>query len=400
MESRFLHAIDAAVERALPAGWPRVPGHRLPARGAMRIRHAFRREAGNGPASFLAIAAVPPFGTAPRALRREVLALVDVVLSRGATLLLLLYEGAGDPEGWIDGHVGYPHPRLLTLACAWQGGCCHAVGAIDHGGGPLADSIFDLWRTELCYVGPCDGWQTVGVEILRDHCWRCRAGQGTVTGLVFPDREVEDWAAPDWAYFGGLVELASVPASLMLTLSSAVDGWRAAGETALTPVRWRYSNAMRSFYWAAECPACGALQGAFPVMEGRMEALGYDLTSRLCGDLSYRPLRLDVPRRALQALELAFELSLHARPFGWYRAGGLDLLDERRSAMPSTTRAAPSPQEVQAAQTVAESGVPNLSAESPHPPTAGPAPGARASAGSFKRLGQILLPWRGLRRRP
>lgn len=402
MESRLLHAIDAAVERALPAGWPRVPGHRLPARGAMRVRHAFRREAGKGaPVSFLAIAAVPPFGTAPRAMRREVTALVDVVLSRGATLLLL-YDGAGDPEGWIENHVGCPHPRLLTLACGWDdGGCCTVevtVGGVE----PLADTVLDLWRGELRYIGPGDGPQTVGVEIMRARCWRCTAMQGKVTGLVFPDREVGDWASPDWAYFRHL-ELASVPDSLIPALSSAVDGWRGAGETALTPIRWRYSRTMRSSYWAAECSACAALQGAFPVIIARMALLGDGLESRLRGDLSYRPLRLDVPRQALQALEPGFEISLHARPFGWCRADDLDLLDECRSAIALATQAAQAALAAltaQAAQTIAEPGVPDLGAElSQLPGTLQAAAAERANAGSFKRLGQILLPWRGLRRR-
>ena len=443
MESRLLHAIDAAVERALPAGWPRVPNHRLPARGVMRVRHAFRREAGTGPASYLAIAAVPPFGTAPRALRREITALVDLVLSRGATLVLL-YEGAGDPERWIDDHVDCPHPRLLTLACAWDDGGCCTVEATAGGLEPLADTILDLWRGELGYVGPDDGPQTVGVEIMRDRCWRCHALQGTVTGVVFPDREVEDWAAPDWAYFGQL-ELASVPDALIPALSTAVDAWRAAGETALTVIRWRYSKTMRSSYWAAECPACGAFRGAFPVMEARMRLLG-DLESRLRGDLSYLPLRLDVPRQALRALDSGFELSLHARPFGWCRRDGLDAQKVRPLALFLMTRTAQTAHATQASETsetsgmVAEPSVPNLVAEPSAQPgarvpaplerrespgaasdpargslpigeraaagpapgeevAASPAPGERASAGSFRRLGQILLPWRGRRRR-
>jgi len=86
MESRLLRGVDAAVERALPADWPRVPHHRLPVRGDVRVRHCFRRRgAGHGHGSYLAIAILPPLGTR-RTQPRDLAALVDHVLSRRAAL--------------------------------------------------------------------------------------------------------------------------------------------------------------------------------------------------------------------------------------------------------------------------------------------------------------------------
>jgi hypothetical protein len=434
MESRLLHAIDEAVERALPAGWPRVPRHRLPACGAVRVRHAFRRSAaGTGPASYLAVAAVPPLG-AKRAPRRDLVALVDDVLSRGASLLLL-YDEAGDPEGWIHDHVDCPHPRFLSLACAFADDDSCTVEPTAGGAEPLAGTLFDLWRGELRYVGPDEGVQTVGLEIMKDECWHCRAALGTVTGLVFPDRPVGDWSAPDWAYFCQPLELATVPDALIPALSAAVDAWRAAGDSGLTLIRWRYSKTVRCSYWAAECPACGAFRGALPVMEARLGWL-HDLDSRASGTLSYRPLTLDVSRQALRALDSGFELSPHARPLGWYRADTLDLAgpDERGPIaivhrVPEPGATGP-PHARAVAASLAPEGLPpgtlppappdlGVSASLPldrasatplrgAPPGIQPAAGEVAartssgqpdSAGHLTRLGQILLPWRGRRRR-
>ncbi|HYL06604.1 MAG TPA: hypothetical protein VE075_11215, partial [Thermoanaerobaculia bacterium] len=119
MENRFLAAIDAAVQHALPAGWPRLPGQWLPARGSVQARHAFRlaRDAdgagghgsagatsgagstgsaggtvgdgGDRRAPYLALVAVPPLAARTAAVERDLAALIDHVLARGASLLLL-----------------------------------------------------------------------------------------------------------------------------------------------------------------------------------------------------------------------------------------------------------------------------------------------------------------------
>jgi hypothetical protein len=363
MHRRFLAAIDAAVDRALPAGWPRLPCHWLPARGSIQARHAFRLATEIGPRPYLVVIAVPPFAARTAAVEGDLVALVDHVLGRGGTLLLL-YEHESDPNGWVREHLDFPHPRFLCLPCfspdaddiddgadaagvhvdGTNGGTlghdgshlCN--GGVDDGNAgefvaeatsvgaePLSGVIRDLWSGHLSYDGPWEGVQTVGVEIMKDSCWRCHLPLDIVTGIVFPDREVADWSRCDWTYYQSLLQLARIPDPIIPTLSGAVEAWRAAGDRRLTVIRWRYSKTVGYAYWAAECTACRAFQGDFPMMEERMQLLD-DLDSRRTGILSYRPLRLDVPRQALQELTWSMEVNPHACLLGWHRAGDAGLV--------------------------------------------------------------------------
>jgi hypothetical protein len=348
IESRFLHAIDAAVEQALPAGWPRMPREWLPAHGSLRARHAFRlapgggepraaacrqgrTSPGGGSAPYLAILAAPPFPARTSAVQGGLAALVDRILSRGASLLLL-FEHEDDPDGWIREQISCPHPRFLSLPCTPPAAAGGSAGdGLDYTVVPtagrretLAEAVRGLWSGMLRYRGPREGAQTLGVEIMADECWRCRRTLATVTGVVFPDREMTDWSRLDWAYYGQLLDLARIPDAMIPALSAAVDGWRAAGASCLTVIRWHFSLTVSHAYWAAECPFCGSFRGDFPVMEERSRWL-LDLESRRTGVLSYRPLSLEVPRQALQELTWGWEVSPHCRDFGWYRAGGPEL---------------------------------------------------------------------------
>jgi hypothetical protein len=353
MESEFLTAVDAAVAQALPVDWPRVPQHRLPHCGGTRARHAFRRRGGQGAASYLAVVAVPAAEPHPGALDGELAALVELVLARGAGLLLL-YEANAAHADWLLDHLAFPHSHLLTVACtrvpAPAAGPAipsepYSAEPTWSGREPLSRTLHDLWTGALFYDGPQEGPQTVGVECLRDVCWRCSRPLATITGIVFPDRAVADWAHPEWAYYQQLAEVAALPEPVIAALAAAVDSWRALGETRLTPIRWRYSKTVAHSYWAAECPGCGAFRGAVPVLAERLPHLA-SLASRRTGALCYRPLHLEVPRQLLHDLIWACEVTPHARPLGWRRAAeapnGLAMLRHHKH-LPAGALCLPSP---------------------------------------------------------
>jgi len=426
MESRFLAAVDAAVQQALPVGWPRLPRQWLPARGSVQARHAFRFAAGgdgaqganktNGAsgasatdrdhrAPYLALVVAPPPAPKDAAVERDLAALVEHVMTRGASLLLL-YQHEDDPDGWVREHVDFPHPRFLCLGCAPSGrGEEYIAAPAFNWRAPLSRAIRDFWSRELVYRGPMEGMQTVGLETMKDECWRCRAALDTVTGIVFPDRDVADWSLPDWTYYQQLLELARIPDSLIPALQAAIAQWRAGGDHRLTVLRWRFSKTVEYAYWAAECTACGAFRGDWPVIEKRTKLLA-DLESRRTGGLSYRPLRLDVPRQALQELTWGREVSPHASALGWHRAGVPAPVRSPEAsqnppvapgrtgdaeAIPSAAAAAGHSVATAPAQPA------SLAAALPPGPAAPlpPGPAAHLSAGSPHRLGEILTSWLG-----
>jgi len=85
-------------------------------------------------------------------------------------------------------------------------------------------------------------------------------------------------------------------------------------------------------------------------MEERMQLLD-DLDSRRTGILSYRALRLDVPRQALQELTWGMEMNPHARFLGWYRAGDPELERSPTAGVAFQAKAAPDAWTVRRGQT-------------------------------------------------
>ena len=338
----FLAAVDAAVDEALPPAWPRVAPERLARQmgGTARVRHAFRLWAGAGEGAevaagvgrtpYLGIVVLPrPAGGALEAQEaRELLALRDHALARGARLLLLFEQERLDRFDEVGGFVAttldLPHPRWLALGCAPGAGGVWSAEATAAGVEPLAGILRDLWRGDLRFAGPRVGQQTVGVELMRDACWCCEQPIATVTGIVFPDREVTDWASCEWLYYRRLLPVAEIEPRTMAALAEQVERWMREGHAGkrITPLGMRStprsSPPARRSSWAALCPDCGALRGAFLVGADRLDLLP-DMESRKRGRLAYRPWQIDVSYELIQALAAGTELSAHACGLGWRR---------------------------------------------------------------------------------
>jgi hypothetical protein len=220
---------------------------------------------------------------------------------------------------------------------------------------------------------------------MQDGCRRCQMTLGTVTGIVFPDRQVADWSSPDWTYFQQLVEVAVLGDPVISALAAAVDAWRAAGDTALTPLRWHRGEDAGESGWMAECPACGACRGAFSPMASRMRLL-HDLESRRSGTLRYRALQLEIPRQLLWDLAWCWEISAHARSYGWTRTPGPPLRHGGASGGAADV------------SYIAEPGAPAITHPPPTPSPQAGQRGALQAAGPWQRLGQALASWLAPRR--
>jgi hypothetical protein len=303
-------------------------GNEVREAGANERAGAARRR---GP--YLGIIALPrqAVGLPEAQAARELTALRDQALARGGQLLLL-YEQEGldsldELGGFIATRLDLPHPRWLALGCARGASGVWSAEPTPSGREPLAGIVRDLWRGGLRFRGPRVGRQTVGVELMREACWCCEQPIATVTGLVFPDRPVADWSSRDWRYFRRLLPLAEIEPRTLAALAAQVEQWLRAesGGERITPLGVRSSlrprPAARRSSWAALCPDCGALRGAFLVGADRLDLL-LDGESRRTGRLSYRPWEIEVGWELLKALATGTELSVYACALGWRRARG------------------------------------------------------------------------------
>ncbi|MDP9120942.1 MAG: hypothetical protein M3O15_06155 [Acidobacteriota bacterium] len=318
----FLEAVDAAVAASLPADWPRVPRARLPRLGTVRVRHCFRLARCKEPREYLALIAVPLAGAAEsRATLKQTVgdlrSLATYVIARGV-LLLLVYEqrsleSIDDLGRCVHQTISWPDPRLLAVGCAQDARGTPIVAPTAAGSEPLVETIRDLGSGALRYEGPRAGHQTVGVETMDRVCWHCGRVLATVTGIVVPGVEEGARKAPGLADSQYLLLLNELPAPDRCALMQAIDRWRADGERQISPIRYCYSKTVRASYWAAVCPWCAVLQGAFPVWDERFHLDGVEEALR------YRELELGLTPELLRALDPGFETSSYPRTMGWCR---------------------------------------------------------------------------------
>ncbi|MDP9121895.1 MAG: hypothetical protein M3O15_11120, partial [Acidobacteriota bacterium] len=310
----FLAAVDEAVAAALPRDWPRVAPERLPARGDFRVRYACACPALRGQRAFLSILALDgrEQGLSGGPAGRDLLALRDFVLARGAHLLVLYpqasHESLDELGVFLREELELPHPRLLVLPCARDAaGAWTTADPTGAGEAPVARVIRGYWSGHLVFEGPGPGRQRVGVERMCDRCWRCHAPIETVTGIVLPDRPVGSWPDGDWLYYCRLLPTGEIEAEAAQALALSIDAWRAQGATHVTPLQVRFGRSDGRSYWAAVCPDCHALRGAFHIEEARLAHL-HDRESRRTGALKYRSLDLEVTLPMLQQLAAGAEI--------------------------------------------------------------------------------------------
>ncbi len=233
---------------------------------------------------------------------------------------MVFYEDAdrGPVEQWADfasERLDLIHPGFLCLPAAQLRSGTWVVEPDFECVQTLSCTLLALWNGTLAYVGPVEGMQLVGVELMADKCWKCKAELRTVTGLVIPDRLVSGWKTTEWRYFQSLLRLASLDEGTVAAILNRLPLWRAE-DPCITPIEMRSTRGSGTSYWAATCPICGSVRGDFHAAEARLDYL-HDLESRRQGLLSYRPLKLNLSREMLSALFSEAQCCAHSCLAGW-----------------------------------------------------------------------------------
>jgi len=314
----FDETVGREIRLVIPADYFVQPGGRLPVAPGINC-FIFRASLLNEWSERIQVIALSEAFTLTAELENHLTTLRDELGSREELLVVIsvqeTFMEGNDLTDFIDGSLKADSPYFLSL-CLYRDQAFKTTvdGEIFE---DLHRVIRDVWTGWIGFNGPTTGLQQVNIELMRDACWKCHRPMQTVTGLVFPDRQLDSWDNDSWLYFNQLIPLSALADKYALAVQ-AFAGNRRKRDPMVTPVAYRYSRTTGPSYWAAGCPHCNALRGDFYVHEARTAYL-FELTSRSNGDLEYASILLDADRELIALLGAGSEACPHTCIMGWSR---------------------------------------------------------------------------------
>jgi hypothetical protein len=319
MKNNFYSFVDNEIQKALPPSWKRVPKEELLGKSSCKIRQAFHSAPIYGKSRLINILTLPLSLELNDLIEFRLLELRDCILASGCMLVVISEEEhanqLADMGIFIDDHLLINSPDFLWITCNRDHGYKTTVASEIFE--DLHTIIHDLWKGVLRYNGPTAGLQQVNLELMQDGCPKCRKPITTVTGLVFPDVQLEHWDNADWLYYNQLLPLFNITGETARSIQQFVTLLRKV-DTTITPIRKRYCHMEQTNYTAAICPYCKAPRGDFDVAEDRMQYL-HSLESRITGHLKYYSISLNIDQELIDSLTDGFECCPHTLPIGWER---------------------------------------------------------------------------------
>ena len=319
----FYQYVDHEIEKALPTTCKRIASDKLLGKAPTNIRHAFMSAGKNGKAKLINVLVLSPdLDIDDSHLTDRLIKLRDYILSKDCMLVVIYPEednrSIDDLGVFIDEELVSNGPNFLVIRCIVELGYKAEIEFERFD--TVKDIISDLWEEKLVYKGPTIGSQHVNIELMADSCWKCGIDMSTVTGIVFPDKQMSNWDNGYWRYYNRLVQLSELEGEVAEELQSVVENLRqnSAEGSRITPVSYRYSKTVSESYFAASCPNCGMLRGDFHVIDKRMDFL-HSLESRSNGQLRYHRAILNINQKTINNLGDGSEYCDHTCDIGWSR---------------------------------------------------------------------------------
>ncbi|MFT3749991.1 MAG: hypothetical protein QM768_16865 [Agriterribacter sp.] len=315
----FIQFVSTQIRKALPNHWKLINESRLLGREPVRISYTFRTNANKGKENLINILVLPPDLHLTKSIEDQLIKLRDYILSKDCILVVINVDECekrlADISIFIDETLFVAHPNFLWARCIEENELRTSIifDKIEE----LSSVIRDIWSGDLQYHGPTPGLQQVNLEIMKDECWSCGKPIKTVTGLIFPDRQMRSWNNEEWKYFNSLLQLSSIKADTADTIIKFVNTLRN-NDLSISPVGENFSRTTQGTYLSGTCPYCNKLRGDFYVTEERISHL-FSLDSRLNGDLSYYSMKLNVTQEMINMLQEGGEEADCVIYSGWKR---------------------------------------------------------------------------------
>lgn len=320
MAAEFHAFVNTAVQKALPVNWKQIPADKLLGKPPFQISHAFNTAPVDGRSVLVNILVLTEDSRIDDRAEDQLTRLRDYILSRNCLFVVISEnENAGllsDTGIFIEECLYRQSPHFLWLQCAKDQQ--HQTRISYDRNEELHVVLRDLWKNNIRYSGPELGIQHVNLELMADQCWKCHAEMKTVTGIVFPDKQLKSWDNSNWKYYNQLIPLAEIEGENAAVIKDYTEKLMR-GDYSVTPVGVKYSQTVKASYLAASCPYCGALRGNHYVSETRTDYL-HTLESRFDGSLEYHSINLHVDEELLECMRSGYEGCDHTCIAGWERS--------------------------------------------------------------------------------
>lgn len=211
MTSHFHEFVARQVFKALPVTWKQIPLEKLLGRPPYQINHAFNSVKNKGKSRLINILVLPLSVSLDKQAENQLIRLRDYIISRNCLLVVISEEeNSGllvDTGIFISEDLKVDSEYFIWLQCSHDQACKTTID-----GKVFTDLhvvLHELWKGLISYNDPKAGFQQVNLEIMEDSCWKCKQEMRTVTGVVFPDKQLKNWSSSNWKYFNCLLPLSS-----------------------------------------------------------------------------------------------------------------------------------------------------------------------------------------------
>ena len=315
----FNDIINSEIRKAIPSNWRLIPNEKLLGNDSIKIKFAFNSALIQGKSKLINILTLDSTFSLNDEIEKQILNLRNYIISKNCIFVIICEQENqryhNDISGFESETLKIDSPNYFSLSCFRDKGLKTTIDGSKYE--DLNKVIHDIWSGKLKFYGIEIGIQKVNLELMNDECWKCNKPMTTVTGIVFPNKQLDTWNNRDWLYFNHLVSLSVLNSKHAQIIKDYVDKLKIT-DNSITPVDYRYSNTIKSKYWAAACPHCNTLRGDFHVSDDRMQYL-HDLECRISMDLKYYSIELEVDNDLIEALGDGFEGCPHTCIMGWER---------------------------------------------------------------------------------
>jgi hypothetical protein len=328
MKDSFYDFVTHELEQTLPVNWQHIDENKLPGDPPCKISHAFPARIA-GELKMVNILVLPMSFKLNADDEKQLSRLIDLLLSERVLLIVINEEPQADyladTGTFISERLLVHSPDFIWISC-----CLDKSNKITFDGihyEPLHRGLAKIWKGTLTYGGPRQGLQQVNLEIMKSNCWECGKEIKTVTGMVFPDRQLTRWNDTTWKYYNNLLNLSQIMMNDAILIAEFIETLRI-NDPVITPVSFRFNDADQESYFAASCPYCDETCDEFYVNDERTGLL-HLLQSRIDGSLKYYSLKLKIGQYLIDRLYNGCEACVHTTAGGWITRTKLSGLSAR-----------------------------------------------------------------------